>query len=91
MFRLASSEEVRLVESSQALVGKLNSMSLATFSRSLDREKQTIAHQGRVRCEPDLFYKERFIRMVGVSSLRHGAHKADRHVHTHKVCMHVSA
>ena len=64
VFRLASAEESRLVESSQALVAKLNVMALAKFSKSIDREMEVLARQENVRIEPDLFYKDCFIRKV---------------------------
>ena len=68
MFRLASSEESRLVESSQCLVAKLTSMALAKFNKDIDKEKETMARLQKSRCEPDHFYSERFIRKVSVHS-----------------------
>lgn len=68
VFRLASSEELRLVESSQALVAKLNAMALTKFNRDIDKEKESVSRQRRVRCAPDLFYKDRFVRKVGAST-----------------------
>ncbi len=64
VFRLASSEESRLVESSQALVSKLNAMALAKFSKDIDWEKEILSRLEGGRCEPDNFYRERFVRKV---------------------------
>ena len=64
VFRLASSEEARLVESFQALVSKLNSMTLAKFTRDIESEKEAIASLRGVRSDPQHFYSDIFLRKV---------------------------
>ena len=64
MFKLASSEESRLVESFQTLVAKLNSMALTKFTRDIEAEKEVIASLRGVRSDPEHFYKDIFLRKV---------------------------
>ena len=63
-FRLASSEETRLVESFQSLVSKLNSMALTKFTRDIEAEKEAINNLRGVRSDPQQFYKDIFLRKV---------------------------
>lgn len=64
VFRLASSEESRLVESFQGLVTKLNSLALTKFHKDIEAEKLAIARQRGVRSDPEHFYSNLFLRKV---------------------------
>lgn len=67
-YRLASSEESRLVESFQALVAKLNTMALTKFHKEIETEKEAIASQRGVRSDPEHFYNNCFLKKVSASS-----------------------
>ncbi len=64
VFRLASSEESRLLESFQALVSKLNSMALTKFHRDIEAERAAVAKQRGTRSDPEHFYSNLFLRKV---------------------------
>ena len=70
VFRLASSEESRLMESFQALVAKLNTMALTKFHKDIEAEKTAISRQRGTRSDPQQFYTNFFLRKVCADTSR---------------------
>ena len=66
VFRLASSEESRLVESFQGLVSKLNAMALSKFQKDIDAVKVAVTRHRGLRSDPEHFYENLFLRKVRV-------------------------
>ena len=64
VFRLASSEESRLVESFNMMVLKLNQMMLTQFHKDIEVEQEAIAKQRDTRSDPEHFYTNIFLKKV---------------------------
>lgn len=64
LFRLASSEESRLVDSFTALVSKLNSMMLAHFHKDLEMQREAVAKGRGTRSDPEHFFHSLFLKKV---------------------------
>ena len=63
-FRLASSEESRLVESYHTVTAKLNSKCLNKFRRDIEEQEKIIEKLHKTRYSPEVFYSQVFIPKV---------------------------
>ena len=63
-FRLASSEESRLVESYHTVTAKLNSKCLNKFRRDIEEQEKIIDKLHKNRYSPEVFYSQVFIPKV---------------------------
>ena len=63
-FRLASSEESRLVESYHTVTAKLNGKCLDKFRRDIEEQEKNIEKLHKNRYSPELFYTQVFMPKV---------------------------
>ena len=65
-YRLASSEEARLVESRDAVTAKLNSKCLAKFRKDIEEQERMMLKLQKIRYKPEMFYSSVFLPKVGM-------------------------
>ena len=63
-YRLASSEEARLVESRDAVTAKLSIKCLAKFRKDIEEQERMMTKLKRIRYKPEMFYSSVFLPKV---------------------------